>query len=172
MLLGIINLQNDIKIRTLSQWFTKLFHILQKKILFCPFGVSPSNTKETLRVPPPSLRLSLCLWWGIIFWNSRRVHRFIFVKIIWCSCWFCTPLPPPHLRQCISLCQLHRSVCHDRCKLTWTCERFSINDAGVEINTGPLARGQWISCRASKICFALARLASKILKPYFFVYMV
>ena len=33
--------------------------------------------------------------------------------------------------------------------------------AGVEINTGPLARGQWISCRASRICFALARLASK-----------
>ena len=41
--------------------------------------------------------------------------------------------------------------------------------AGVEINTGPLARGQWISCRASRICFALARLASKISKPYFWV---
>ena len=41
--------------------------------------------------------------------------------------------------------------------------------AGVEINTGPLARGQWISCWASRICFALARLASKILKPYFWV---
>ena len=38
--------------------------------------------------------------------------------------------------------------------------------AGVEINTGPLAHGQWISCWASRICFALARLASKILKLY------
>ena len=44
--------------------------------------------------------------------------------------------------------------------------------AGVEINTGPLAHGQWISCWASSICFALARLASKILKPYSWVYMV
>ena len=43
---------------------------------------------------------------------------------------------------------------------------------GVEINTGPLARGLLISWRASRICFALARLASKILKPYFWVYMV
>ena len=39
--------------------------------------------------------------------------------------------------------------------------------AGVEINTGPLARGQWISCWASRNCFALVRLASKILKLYF-----
>ena len=44
--------------------------------------------------------------------------------------------------------------------------------AGVEINTGPLARGQWISCWASRICFALARLASKILEPHFWVYKV
>ena len=35
---------------------------------------------------------------------------------------------------------------------------------GVEINTGPLSRGQWTSCWASRICFALTRLASKILK--------
>ena len=42
---------------------------------------------------------------------------------------------------------------------------------GVEINTGPVARGQLISCLASRICFVLARLASKILKPYFRVYM-
>ena len=43
---------------------------------------------------------------------------------------------------------------------------------GMEIYTGPLARGQWISCWASRICFALARLASKNLKPNFWVYMV
>ena len=41
-----------------------------------------------------------------------------------------------------------------------------MDNAGVEINNGPLARGQWISCWASRIWFALARLASKILKPY------
>ena len=43
--------------------------------------------------------------------------------------------------------------------------------AGVEINTGPVARGQWFSYRASKICNQLARLAFKILKPNFWVYM-
>ena len=41
--------------------------------------------------------------------------------------------------------------------------------AGVEINTGPVARGQWFFCRASKICYQLTRLACKILKPNFWV---
>ena len=31
-------------------------------------------------------------WWGIIFWNGRRMHRFI-LYLIWCSFWFCTPPP-------------------------------------------------------------------------------
>ena len=39
--------------------------------------------------------------------------------------------------------------------------------SGVEINTGLVARGQWICCRASEICYPLARLAFKILKPNF-----
>ena len=45
----------------------------------------------------------------------------------------------------------------------------SINSvsAEVEINTGQLACGQLISCWASRICFALTQLASRILKPYF-----
>ena len=38
--------------------------------------------------------------------------------------------------------------------------------SGVEINTGPVACGQWISRWASRICYALARLASIILKSY------
>ena len=42
----------------------------------------------------------------------------------------------------------------------------------VEINTGPVARGQWFCCLASKICYPLARLACKILKPNFWAYMV
>ena len=51
----------------------------------------------------------------------------------------------------------------------WPCVgQFS----GVEINTGPVARGQWICCRASEICNSLARLACKILKPNFWDYMV
>ena len=45
-------------------------------------------------------------------------------------------------------------------------------DTGVEINTGPVARGQWICCRASEICYPLAWLACKILKPNFWDYMV
>ena len=45
------------------------------------------------------------------------------------------------------------------------------NTSGVEINTGPLARGQWFRCRASEICYPLACLACKILKPNFWVYM-
>ena len=44
--------------------------------------------------------------------------------------------------------------------------------SGVEINTGPVARGQWICCRASEICYPLTRLACKILKPNFWDYMV
>ena len=43
--------------------------------------------------------------------------------------------------------------------------------SGVEINTGTLARGQWIFCWASRICFALDRLASEIFNPDF-MYMV
>ena len=45
--------------------------------------------------------------------------------------------------------------------------------SGVKINTGPVARGQWFFCRASKICYQvqLAWLACKILKPNFWVYM-
>ena len=39
--------------------------------------------------------------------------------------------------------------------------------SGVEINTGPVARGQWIFLWASEICYPLARLACKILKPNF-----
>ena len=49
-------------------------------------------------------------------------------------------------------------------KKTFKCINHMSQKAGVEINTGPLARGQWISCRASGICFALARLASKNFK--------
>ena len=49
---------------------------------------------------------------------------------------------------------------------------LAVSYAGIEINTGPLARGQLISCWAFRICFALAQLASKILKPYFWVYLV
>ena len=52
------------------------------------------------------------------------------------------------------------------------CNASSDAGSGVEINTGLLARGQWISYWASRICFALARLASKIFIPYFWVYMV
>ena len=36
--------------------------------------------------------------------------------------------------------------------------------AGVEINTGPMARGQWICSRASEIYYPLARLACKLLR--------
>ena len=39
--------------------------------------------------------------------------------------------------------------------------------AEVEINTGPVACGQWICFGASEICYPLARLACKILKPNF-----
>ena len=50
---------------------------------------------------------------------------------------------------------------------------YNDKDAGVEINTGPVARGlEWICCRASEICYPLARLACKILKPTFWDYMV
>ena len=49
---------------------------------------------------------------------------------------------------------------------------FSVTPPGVEINTGAVARGQWICCRASEICNSLARLACKILKPNFWDYMV
>ena len=41
---------------------------------------------------------------------------------------------------------------------------FFVHCTGVEIDTGPVAHGQWICCRASKICYPLARLAYKILK--------
>ena len=30
-------------------------------------------------------------WWGIIFRNGSRMHRFILKKIILCSRWFCNP---------------------------------------------------------------------------------
>ena len=48
----------------------------------------------------------------------------------------------------------------------------NVTTAGVEINTGPVARGQWICCRASELQISLARLACKILKPNFWDYMV
>ena len=37
----------------------------------------------------------------------------------------------------------------------------------VKIGTGSLAFGQWFCCWVSKICFALALLASNTLKPDF-----
>ena len=58
------------------------------------------------------------------------------------------------------------------CHKDHACQINTSEDTEVEINTGPLARGQLISCWASRICFALARLASTILKLYFWVYMV
>ena len=72
-----------------------------------------------------------------------------------------------------SVVQLNKVICKISAQYVKACKRKVWNtESGVEINTGPLARGQWISCWASRICFALARLASKMLKSYFLVYMV
>ena len=45
---------------------------------------------------------------------------------VWYASWF------PRTKY--SLCQLHRSVSHDRCKLIWTCERFPICDDKITEN--------------------------------------
>ena len=68
--------------------------------------------------------------------------------------------------------ELHKLLRKNKLPNKSVSTQNKLPNTGVEINTSPLARGQLIFCWASRIFYALARLASKILKLYFWVYMV
>ena len=61
----------------------------------------------------------------------------------------CSKFMVPSKRSChkqhtcqYSLCQLHRSIIHNRCKLTWTCERFPICDDKITENDQCVSSGR------------------------------